>query len=38
MPLLENEAAIGIVPYMQIGEAIPSNPAGIIPNTPSRRF
>ena len=32
MPLSENEAATGIVPYIHNGEAIPKIHAGIIPN------
>ena len=35
MPCFRKEAAIGIVPYMQSGEAIPRMQAGIIPNRPS---
>ena len=32
IPFSENEAAIGIVPYMQSGEAMPRIHAGTIPN------
>ena len=32
IPFSEKEAAIGIVPYMQRGEAIPKIHAGTIPN------
>ena len=34
IPCLEKEAAIGIVPYMHRGDAIPKMLAGITPNTP----
>lgn len=34
-PFCEKEAVMGIVPYMQRGEAIPSRLAGISPRTPS---
>ena len=34
MPCLEKDAAIGIVPYMHSGEAIPSRQAGMIPSRP----
>lgn len=37
MPLSANEAAIGIVPYIQRGEAIPRAEAGTMPKAP-RRF
>ena len=36
IPLLEKEAASGIVPYMHRGEAMPSRLAGTIPNSPMR--
>jgi hypothetical protein len=38
IPFVENEAAIGMVPYIQSGEAIPIRLAGIIPKMPSRLF
>ncbi len=38
MPFSENEAAMGMVPYIQRGEAIPSRLAGTTPNTPRRLF
>ena len=34
IPLLANDAAIGIVPYIHSGEAIPNKFAGITPNIP----
>ena len=34
MPCFRKEAAIGIVPYMQSGEAIHRIQAGIMPNSP----
>ena len=34
MPLLEKEAAMGIVPYMHRGEAIPRTPAAAMPKRP----
>ena len=34
MPCLEKEAAMGIVPYMHSGEAIPSRQAGTTPRSP----
>lgn len=34
MPLLEKEAAMGIVPYMHSGEAIPRTPAAAMPKRP----
>ena len=36
MPLRENEAASGMVPYMHRGEAIPKRLAGTIPKSPIR--
>ena len=36
IPLLEMEAAMGIVPYIHKGEAIPNALAAAIPKTPSR--
>ena len=36
IPLLEMEAAMGIVPYIHRGEAIPNALAVTIPQTPSR--
>ena len=36
IPLLEKEAASGMVPYMHRGEAIPSRLAGIMPASPRR--
>jgi len=38
MPFFENEAAIGIVPYMHNGEAIPKRLAGMIPSRPHLLF
>lgn len=38
MPCFRNEAAIGIVPYMQSGEAMPRRQAGMMPNSPGFRF
>ena len=35
MPFSAKEAAMGIVPYMHKGEAIPNSEAGITPRTPS---
>ena len=34
IPCLRNDAAIGIVPYIQSGEAIPRIQAGMMPNKP----
>ena len=34
MPLFEKDAAMGMVPYMQSGEAIPSALAAAIPRIP----
>ena len=38
IPCFRKDAAIGIVPYMQRGEAMPRRHAGIIPNTPHLFF
>lgn len=38
IPLPEKEAAIGIVPYIHRGEAIPRILAGITPNAPNLLF
>ena len=35
IPCREKEAARGIVPYMQSGDAIPKRQAGIMPSAPS---
>lgn len=35
IPLLEKDAAIGIVPYIHKGEAIPRTLAATIPKTPN---
>jgi hypothetical protein len=35
IPFSAKEETIGMVPYMQRGEAIPNKLAGMIPNTPS---
>jgi len=34
MPCREKDAATGMVPYMQSGEAMPRRQAGMIPNMP----
>ena len=36
MPFSDSEAAIGIVPYMQSGEAMPRRLAGTTPAAPKR--
>ena len=35
MPCFRKDAAMGIVPYMQSGEAIPRRQAGMMPRSPS---
>ena len=34
MPCFRNDAAMGIVPYMHSGEAMPSRQAGTMPSSP----
>ena len=34
IPCRENDAAMGMVPYMQSGDAMPSRHAGTMPSTP----
>ena len=38
IPFSENDAAIGMVPYIQRGDAMPKIHAGITPNSPIRLF